>query len=260
MLTLQKVGWIALFLGKSKSQLTTCDPAEVQNCLHEFNAVFITCQGDFNCECDVVHTNGASCYSSCPQGALTQFITTFSEGQCAEYNATRPSGSAFTNSTTAVLSGSKNTNSVSTSEKSQSTTAKGWKQQIAEYASRHVKGVTILANDTTVPMSLTQSPNTKFEMSLSPSHSHSATQTGDNDEKHRPQNGTFVSEKMSTQPAVHSTGKYHNQTLASSSVLPSRTKVATGKSHDESFAVDYHLPAITITSIAVIIAIVSRFL
>lgn len=242
MFGIQNIGLVIILLGCCRGQASSCDPAQVQHCLHEFNAVLITCQGDFNCECDVVHVNGASCYDSCPDDARTQFISTFSDGQCAQYNVTKPTSQASGTFTSAV-----------NTTVSAASITKGWKQQIAEFASRHMKGATILVNDTTVPLTPSTQPKTADRESTS--EVFSLRQYHESLQNYRKENMSRTGKESSGFNATTSSRETFGtdaRNISRSNPLPSRTSAADGpKSHDESSAATHNRSAIAATVIIV---------
>lgn len=76
-----------------------CDPDQIQACLNDFHSSFLVCGDNYDCKCSLVHTNGISCFATCPNEAQVEFVTTFDNGQCAAYNSTKPSGSSNITST-----------------------------------------------------------------------------------------------------------------------------------------------------------------
>ena len=63
-----------------------CEPERIQICVNSLKPKFDACKGDVRCECDIVITEAASCYSACPQDDITTFIRTFKDSQCATYD------------------------------------------------------------------------------------------------------------------------------------------------------------------------------
>lgn len=66
---------------------STCDPELINDCIDRFEERFNTCnENDLRCQCNSVIKDGASCYSACPQEALTRFIQTYNDGKCANFD------------------------------------------------------------------------------------------------------------------------------------------------------------------------------
>lgn len=65
----------------------TCDPQLINKCLRQFEVNFNSCDtDDIHCQCNSVIREGANCYAACPQESLTEFIKTYSDGKCADYD------------------------------------------------------------------------------------------------------------------------------------------------------------------------------
>lgn len=63
-----------------------CDPELVQMCVDKLKPKLDACQDEMRCECNIVITEAASCYASCPQDNITEFIKGYKGGKCAMFD------------------------------------------------------------------------------------------------------------------------------------------------------------------------------
>lgn len=128
--------FLSLFVLSSRAWASVkpvdCDPTQLQSCLDEFHSSFLACNGKNDCECNLVHNSGASCFESCPNEARVEFVATFANGQCANFNSSTPTGS----SNTTRISPSVSPHPESDDSAMTITRTQGWKAHIKKLLGR----------------------------------------------------------------------------------------------------------------------------